>query len=125
MSLQNGILAIQGNQTGLPQGSAAIGPFTIPLSGVGETIACPSNATTTVAVPTALSGGTVKPICVILTANATAAMTCSAGFITNQLTRISPLGYPTVWTFDDASVPTSVFVMVSNTVGAVVFVQFA
>jgi hypothetical protein len=120
----NGIITIQGNQTGLSNGSISIGPYTIPCSPIGTLLAAPSNATTSFTVPTDLSGSNVVPQGVVVVSNATAAMTCSAGFITSELTRISPLGYPSIWSFDAASVPTTIFVTVSNTVGALVFVQF-
>lgn len=120
--MANGLLTIQGLQTSIPQGSAPIGPFSIPLSPIGATILAPYNATTTILVPSTTLPSVTQGV--VLVANATSGMTCSAGFIAGELTRFNPLGYPCVWTWDENSIPTDVYVTVSNTAGALVTVQF-
>ena len=120
--MANGLLTIQGLQTAIPQGSAPIGPYSIPLSTLSETLFAPYNATTTIPVPSTTLPAVTQGV--VLTANATAGMTCSAGFISAQLTRFSPLGYPCIWTWDENSIPANVYVTVSNTAGALVTVQF-
>lgn len=116
----NGFLSLQGLQTGLASGSSGIGPFSVPFSAISEVVAIPANSSNVATlVPTS-----VVPVGVLLVASGTAAMTCSAGFISAQLSRINPSGYPTIWTFDPAAMPTNVYVTVSNTSGAFVTIQF-
>lgn len=115
--MANGFLRLQGIQIDIPTGQFQDGPLLIPYSTNCELTPVPANSTnTTVVVPSPVNG-------VIFYPNGTAAMTCSAGFITSELTRLSPT-YPTVWTFDQGAIPTDVFVTVSNTSGAIVLVRF-
>lgn len=119
--MANGLLAIQGYQTGLPQGAQAIGPYSIPCSPIGALILVPaSSSNVATAVP---SENAVLTVGVVITAVFATAATYSAGFISSQLTRISP-NYPCIWTWDAASIPTNVYVTVSNTAGAYVTLQF-
>lgn len=115
----NGVLSVQGQQFGLPQGSAFIGPFSIPFSPVSEVLVVPANSTNlSITVPAGIQG-------VMLAPNGTAGMTCKFGFITAQVTFMSTV-LPTFINFDIVTpdVPTTLFMTVSNTTGAVVTVQF-
>lgn len=119
--VSNGIIAIQGLQTGLPNGAQQIGPYSVPCSPIGQLILV-SAASTNVATPVP-SENSVVTNGVIINTSAVAA-TYSAGFISNELTRLSQLGYPCIWTWDPAAVPSNVYCTVSNAAGAYLSLQF-
>lgn len=119
--MANGIIAIQGLQTSIPSGAQAIGPYSIPCSPIGALIQIPANSTNVAT--TVPSENSVLTQGVVITAVFATAATYSAGFITAQLTRISP-NYPCVWSWDQTSIPTTVYVTVSNTAGAYVTLLF-
>lgn len=120
--MANGLLAIQGYQTGLPQGAQAIGPYSIPCSPIGALILVPSGSTNLATlIPIENS---VPPVGVVLTSVPASGATFSAGFISAELTSINPSGYPCVWVWDPAAAPTNVYATVSATAGAYLTLQF-
>lgn len=117
MVANNGTLSIQGLQFDTTNGQSFVGPFSIPFSAISSIAIVPFNSSNVATpVPTGVQG-------VVITPNGTSGMTVSMGFITAQVSRISPI-YPTVVTFDQASLPTNIYLTISNTANAAVTLQF-
>jgi len=123
-NVANGMIIVQGLQTNIPQGQAGIGPFTIPCSPISmATITGAGVTNESYFVPTIGPGNDVVPAGVILIPTFAADASYQAGFISGQLTYLSPY-YPTIWTFDPANLPAAIFVTVSPVTFASVTIQF-
>lgn len=121
--MANGIIAIQGLQTSLPQGAQQVGPYSIPCSPIGALILVGANATNAATAVPSENAVVTAGVSITPTAGVSGA-TYQAGFISAQLTYVNPSGYPTIWTWDPAHIPTNIYCTVSNTAGAYITLQF-
>lgn len=121
--MANGIVTIQGLQTSLPQGAQQIGPFSIPCSPIGALILVGAASTNVATAVPSENAVVTTGVFIVPTAGISGA-TYQAGLISAQLSYVNPSGYPTMWVWDPAHIPTNVYCTVSNTAGAYIALQF-
>lgn len=114
--MANGFITVFGQQISIASGNNNDGPFQIPYSTTFEQITIAQSVTNTATpVPIGSQGVIVYP--------GSADVNLSLGFISSDLTRISPL-YPSVIAFDTTATPSNVYMTTAGTSGVACTLRF-